>query len=379
MPSYITKEIALLDAHDITDNDTGKVVVHIDDDFLREVARNNNIRVAETGDEIPVIIGHTKDKQDESKSPEIVGWASRFVVKKLYNADRNAVWATVRFLKDKLQKLKAFPRRSVELWFKRKLIDPIALLGATSPERHLGLLKFSAGDQRATVESPMPDQVQEIVDKVMAALSESDVWKWVQSKMEAEGADENAEDAAAAGALPVEAPMEQPGEELLKQDAAMPGGGNTFVPGGNLKDEKKPYAADNGDALRLQASYGVLERKYAQQQENYNTILAKFRRVEHEKDLIQLEAKSGIVLDVSEELEHTANMDDAQFAQHKGLILKRYQRAPVGGLPFASKDTVVPQTRTVDSQDKARLVADFALKNSLSYTDALKKFQADQI
>src|SRR5579859_5194319 len=102
--------------------------------MLGRIAANNNRRVKETGDWTPIVIGHTKDNAPENEQPEIVGYASNFTVKPLFRTGRYAIHAVCRFFKNKLDKVKNFPRRSVELWVTREEVDPISLLGATSPQ-----------------------------------------------------------------------------------------------------------------------------------------------------------------------------------------------------------------------------------------------------
>ena len=143
-------DVPLVDSH-LVFADDGKFVCECDDKMLRWIAANNNKRMKETGDAVPVILGHTKDDVPEEDQPPIVGESKDFYVAPLMNAvgestGRNAIYArTTTFTEQDVEKydLKRFPRRSVEIWFdKDPIIDPIALLGASTPERDLGLMRL---------------------------------------------------------------------------------------------------------------------------------------------------------------------------------------------------------------------------------------------
>lgn len=364
---YVEKEIPILDEHDLLDED-GKVVFSIDADFLRDVARNNNQRVQETGDETPIVVGHTKDGAGEKEQPEIVGWARKFSVKPLYDTGRQAIWVLARFAKDKVDQVRKFPRRSVELWLRKKLIDPISLLGATTPERNLGVLRFQAGDQTYSAESPSEENMNkdEIVQSVLSALEETDVWKFMESLMkEASGDGAQADE----GVLPPGPGV--PGEQSPTMDASE----------GEKEDEEKPQkyspAASNtsvpqmvkknqsGDVVKLQAAYAKLEGTNSVLADQVIKLQAQVRGIRREKDLVQLESE-GILFDRDEELSMIESMDDTQYAKHLDLIRKRYQKAPLGpGFQTVSR-TASRQT----SREEALRIAAYASEHGLKYEDA---------
>lgn len=134
--------VPILDEHELH---VGGSVMKIDAAKLQQIAHNNNRRVAETGDTVMLVHGHTKDDAREEDQPEILGEADKFWVAPLFKTGRMAIWARFKFRKDAdvLAKIKKLPRRSVELWTDRWELDPIALLGATAPERDLGVLRLS--------------------------------------------------------------------------------------------------------------------------------------------------------------------------------------------------------------------------------------------
>lgn len=123
---------------------SGEAPQYVGPDQLQQIANNNNRRIQQTGDATPVTIGHTEDGRDEDEQPEIVGWATNFSVGPLFDTGLQALFADFHVRKDEKDRInKYFPRRSVEFWPKRMEVDPISLLGATTPEQDLGLLQFA--------------------------------------------------------------------------------------------------------------------------------------------------------------------------------------------------------------------------------------------
>lgn len=182
-------EVAVLDEHLLTDED-GKPIEQLSPTILQQIADNNNKRIDETGDYCPIVIGHTKDGDHEKDQPEVIGFAGPFRVKKFFNSKKKAIFARWRIFKDKVDLLRKFPRRSVELWVSRWEIDPISVLGATTPDRDLGLVKLSRSGERSysrITENPTVDP-QQIAQQVFALIEQSDTWKFIeQLKTEAEG------------------------------------------------------------------------------------------------------------------------------------------------------------------------------------------------
>lgn len=201
------KAVPILDEHTLKDDD-GEELMEVDATKLQEIADKNNRRIAETGDLTPVIIGHTLDDKAEKEQPEIVGYAHNFRVAPFKHTGRKALVADMKFMADKKAIVNAHPRRSVELWLTDWKIDPIALLGATTPERDLGLLQLSREGTRKIrrilyEKSPMflntgPSDVnggqtenpetQAIVMQVVEALQQTDVWQWLQQQMQEQSA-----------------------------------------------------------------------------------------------------------------------------------------------------------------------------------------------
>jgi hypothetical protein len=402
---YVTvRDVPILDEHTLLD-DAGNALLNIDANRLRVIAQRANTRIRQTGDLVPIVIGHTKDNAPEQQQPEIVGYAGPFNIGPFFNTGKKALKALFKFFKNKLNKIRQFPRRSVELWLSDLRIDPISLLGATTPERDLGLLRLSREGKRVyrrvlpsqTGESV--DNVQEIVDAVLAALEESDVWKWAKEQMnegqypkegeeEAMGLDdlgvqgEGEEDAEMpgeeaagvgsdeeAGIPPEEAEMPpKKGEKPLKMGAgapaaSMPSGSNSYVPGGL---ERKRMARDQASTLRHR-----YERRLQAQEQETQDLRRKLQRSNRERDLIQLESE-GVMLDRVEELDAVEKLDDADYTKYLGRLKKRYSKAPIGGVSWNIQHER-GESQAGISRDQALEIADYAAKKGIGYLEAKKQ------
>lgn len=170
----------------VFDEHTGDDGVVYDKRRLQCIADNNNHRIDDTNDWCPVIPGHTPDEPGQEQ-PEILGWAGPFKVGVIGNVDhRHCIFADFRIHRDHAETFRKNPRRSVELWPEEnpddRFFDPIAILGAETPKRPLGMTRYKATAGKARIRYEM-------------------------------GAD----------VTPVEG-----------------GGGNTFIPGGTGKKKKQP-------------------------------------------------------------------------------------------------------------------------------------------
>lgn len=117
---------------------------------LELLAARSNRRIEETGDFVPVVVGHTCS-DPKGPDPPKIGWAGPFRLGWL-TKDHNkyAVLADFRIDKDKTNLLNKYPRRSAELWaedrYEDMYIDPISLLGADTPWSDMGVLYNKDGD-----------------------------------------------------------------------------------------------------------------------------------------------------------------------------------------------------------------------------------------
>jgi hypothetical protein len=200
----LVKDVPILDEHVLRDHD-GNPIAKLDGAKLTAIAHKANQRLRETGDAVPIVIGHTKDDAPELSQPPVVGYAVNFKVGKLLKSGRKAILATFKLLRSQRELIKRFPRRSVELWLDDLTIDPISLLGATTPERDLGLLQlshtgrscrgrpFSNRDltrpRQLSKTPPKQMENKELLQELMAMLEQTDVFQWAKQQMSKMGED----------------------------------------------------------------------------------------------------------------------------------------------------------------------------------------------
>lgn len=389
----IVEDVFILDEHQMK---IGDKVIDINEQKLQDIADRNNRRIHNTGDEIPLIIGHTKDGADEKDQPEVVGYAYNLRVRDFMNTGKKAIAATFKYHKASADLAKKFPRRSVELWTRDWKLDPIALLGATTPERDLGLVRFKRkGPRKYSRLLPMTgtQDTNEIVAGVVAALQQSDVWQFVQSQMRANqgmemGIDDsllpaNEEDDSLLPeeemGLEEEVPMEE-GEEGLEEE--VPEEETTGVEGEDPDaveeepEEKEPVRMNRQDEddvkvrlSRVEKENGDLVAKLSAAEVAVQEIKLKYQRAQRDAELMGLE-NEGYLFDRKEELDHVSNLSEEAYASHINIIKKRYQRAPVGGATFNPAKDAVKEVKGRGKEDMAA-IAKLALDKGISYEAAL--------
>lgn len=135
--------VPLLDEHEMTDQQ-GNPVTYVGPRELQQIANNNNRRVRETGDPATLILGHTSDDPRAEEKPA-KGFAVNYQVKPFRRDPKTgqviyAIHGDLKVRPKNAHLIEEYPRRSVELWWNKREIDPIALLGGTAPERDLSVV-----------------------------------------------------------------------------------------------------------------------------------------------------------------------------------------------------------------------------------------------
>lgn len=410
--SYVIKRnVPILDEHTLEDDD-GKPLIQIDARRLEDIAARANQRVQTTGDEIPIIIGHTNDEEtSEQRQPEVVGYARDFKVGRLFNSGRRAIKATFKFFKDKINKVKKYPRRSIELWLSDWKIDPISLLGPTTPERDLGLLRLSRDGSKRwkyshvfNEDKKMAADAKAIATEVMAMIKETEEWKWIESQMEEDGDNGPLDDLE--GDLPLDddltmddgdidagdmdddfegdfPPMDEPPvdddrevERYMKQKygAGYGSATNGFIPSAGRKKCSRRRHSRQDEITRIRRDqervrYARQERAIEGLRQENQKLKLKFQRADREKDLVQLEAE-GLLFDRAEELDSVTGMTEENYRRHLAKMRKRYQRAPVGGHNFAGGPGPEGGPTKTLSREQMKRILDYAQKNDLSFDQA---------
>jgi len=140
LPSFF-----ILDEHDHV-RDDGKGVEKFDRARLERIAAALNARNAPP----PISVGHTLRGQPSHMQPPLAGVATNHRVEffkkdPVTGRDLFGVRSTPWAMPGSREQFKRNPRRSIELWVGRDGddIDPIAILGSTTPRRDLDLHLFS--------------------------------------------------------------------------------------------------------------------------------------------------------------------------------------------------------------------------------------------
>lgn len=367
----IRNDVAVYDGHVIVDRETGKEYP-VTRERLQEIADRSNMRVESTGDECPIIVGHTQDGLPEWKQPPIVGYATEFYVG---DHPKKANYPVLYAKNYKLYKkskvggeemdaeevMRRFPRRSPEVWLKDKIIDPISMLGATTPMRDLGLVRNSKKGKPLKYQMGGGLDVPAVITALEAMLSQlKGVVSPPEGSFEEELPNDNAspdieneqdsgldgDTGSETGDDPFQYQADQSDQEDSEEgDSAMPSGSNDFLPSSGVdKEKKKKYEKPKEAELErvqmqrdqkaiesknLADRVALLESQLKDERERSATERLKYQKAVRAADLKQL-VSEGYSLEVDEEIDELAELPDEQYSKRLGQIRKRYSRVPVG-------------------------------------------------
>ena len=141
----VRKNVPIFAEHETTDSQGNPQ--QYDRAALMKIIDKCNSRIEDTGDVAALTAGHTPDKDDVAqgaKQPEVLGYVGPFRLGQIGNKKpRYAILADEHVYRDVANKAKRMPRRSVELWMspemEERFVDPIAALGAEAPRLDLGM------------------------------------------------------------------------------------------------------------------------------------------------------------------------------------------------------------------------------------------------
>lgn len=353
----IIPDVPLFDVHQ-EKNEKGEVVRDITPDFLQELADTCNLREEATGDVSPSGAGHLLRDPDgkpvkETDQPAIWAYYRNFHVGEFGPSKKTALLADCYVKPEHYDEYVSYPRRSVELWWKDKIIDWVGALRRT-PKRDLGLIVAHKTGPIYTCEAPMTDDLaagrtqtegddDPMVAKCMSAFMAHPQMKQMQTFM--------------AESAPVI-------QHLAKKYAAELGAGNGAIPEPSKvepqNDEKlKPeeHARKADDALhfaKVERENAELKKQMADTSAKVDSLVGQYQRKDREGKLITLQ-REGYQLDVEEEMKEFAKATDEQFAGHLARIVKHYQKDPTGPMLRIAGDNdhiPVPTRDTGLSEDK---------------------------
>ena len=325
----VLDDVPLFDAHDGAEE--GLDGVQFDAALLQKIVDACNARGRDTGDWPPVLDRHTSD-DPSAPQPEVLGYACDFKLGRIGKVrPRPCVMATLRIRKDKWEKARQLPRRSIELWTddlaidpvvlskERSPIDSVALLGGERPARDLGLLAAGKAGPRRRYSRELQGgtlDTEQIIKQVLDALAQSPEMAFIRELMAKQ------EDAGLA--------QEEKPDMAYSEDEAMPA---TEAKADDVEGEEDE---DKLSPARLRMQRDQERRRYAKLQAAHDQLAAKVASLERSErvaarkaDLLGLEAE-GVSFDMGEELELVQDMEPARYSRHLATMRKRYQRAPVG-------------------------------------------------
>ena len=187
---YITfRDVPIIDTHAAPNRPAP--FNNMDESLLRRIVEVNNRRMEDTGDEIPIVAYHTVDEGHDDEQPPIVGYAKNLYVAPFGRINPRACIyvAEWKIRKEFAGIARDKPRRSIELWPDSLEIDPIALCGADTPERHLGQIHFGKQgkpirldcnyltDGKTRFNKEEDTKMPFDIDEVLAALNETPLFK----------------------------------------------------------------------------------------------------------------------------------------------------------------------------------------------------------
>ncbi len=323
MPLPAADEFSIVHSVPIVDTFSDRGVV-LDDQFLDDMIADANKRQMETNDMPPVIVGHNPDEPvPEIEKPPVIGFVRNLRKEPLGKTGRNAAVGDLWIYKEHADKLKQFPRRSAELFPTLKRLDALAVLGATPPQRDLGLTatlplklkrEVSVEPEVKPAEEPKGfAEIKAMLEQVISLLQGQ------AGKMEPAGpADED--------------------EELEKLLAEL---------GGEAEPEAKPEP----EAKEKEEEEVKLSRRLAE-------LEGQVARAELREQLTKLQ-RDGIVVDVEAETAELAKLDPETRKIMLSRIEKNYAKAPIQTKPLAGLEGSKGsgESKTLSEPERQKILA----------------------
>jgi len=315
------------------------------------------------GEHCPLVIGHTINGAPEVNQPPKAGWITGpyrvetnhpevkgpvIVGKHWIQKETTVVLNGAPVKLSARQVVEMWPRRSAELWFRDKKIDPVALLGATTPERELGVIRLAA-DSGVCVSYTAPGRIH--------------------LKRDCDMSDEKLPDTDSAPMKQLEAIVMQLQQQFTAQSEQMAQIQAILAQGQQPQDQQGGMSDDELDQLLAQhAGGGEAQSQPEKPVKNerdaeLESLRLKLSRREADDKIKALEAK-GVQLGLSDEKERETLVSDliAMPDDMQDRLLTRLSRTrslPVPGAGLAGAVAAAAATagkREVTPEDTPRLL-----------------------
>jgi hypothetical protein len=297
---------------------------------LADIIQHNRKRIKTRGAFAAISDGHTSDSKDGKKAeqPGILGFISNYRLGMVGHEEPVfAIFAEERHRKDKIDRIRELPRRSVELITNRRTgeryFDPVAALGSEAPRLAMPA-KYSVDEADVDVERysfsgapayasggntfvtnddysmqgdmmhnsqtmEIPDQSDEFIAKVVDAIMRTDPMRWVQEQMEFErslteaGMNQASQPSPQMGGMGGQ-PAPAPAPAAGPPSGGPPGGG---APGGGQEESETdlspvPEESNNKERMSMSQNTDTQVDRFASEEfvERYQALEAKHTALE---------------------------------------------------------------------------------------------------
>lgn len=406
---------------------------------LVAIMNNQNTRIRQNKICAPLSDGHTSDNPRDPQ-PEVLGYCGPLRLGQIAGLDGSPKWALYQdeyHMKDKAPALKARLGRSIEMWrvdangkplpINKRYFYPIAALGSEQPRLDLPAARYSRyqgaeegdfvryamcggsntftpndqggfmkyGDQQGMGDVPLTDDLKQVVQAVLQAITQSDVWQHAQAM-----AEQQASMGSPSPAIPKELPplmSSQPGQGTPGAGAmagAAPGPFGAPDAFGANQPANQPQGGkpmSEQDKSQYSASASALEALNAVKAENeilkqaVTDLTAKIEaerthRIQYARRNELQTLANEYELDVEKELTRAGIASDEVWADRVATIKECYRRRPETARDFSAVAGVgtpkMPEGEL--GREDIDAVVKYARVNGVSFDAALDVFKANK-
>ncbi len=348
------------------------VDVEVTEEDLEEIAVHNNQRVAQSGNLAVLTIGHRNpDKRvPEKDQPPVVGYGKNWRVGRFGPGNLPCLFYDEFVRVDRKDQIgRNYPHRSADYYRGRFEISGVAAM-VRDPELDMGMVVYgNAGEELLCyareidmADPTLPPDPAAPMDAPPApggdSLTPDEMEQHMRHCASSPHARKHHEQmlryAGEAGAGPgVASPTDFPPPAMGSEPPAMMG----------RTDKPETYARVLSENRQLKTRLHAAEQR-AQAAERVA------RLAQYGRELEQLAAEEGVILDAEEELKLCGDFDRARFEGHKQHIALHYAHDPAGGRSLPVARTPARVSKEGNRDDAAKAIK-LATKKGLDFDTAL--------